>query len=289
MVSFKDQNPSYTYSVDSQPDETFKTAENNDADLGSFFSRPIKIDYSWSTSVPDFYQNFNPWTTFFENPRVINRISNFNNLRCKLHVKFLINGNGFHFGRLMANYKPLHLSDDFYVDRGLSRLDNVAASQRPHIYLDPTTSSGGDMILPFFWPKNYLSIPRQEWREMGEISIRTLQNLQHANGASDIARISVFIWAEDVTLSIPTSTEPGGLVPQSGEDEYGKGPISRPASIVARVMGQLTTVPYIGQYARATEIAASAINGMATMFGYSRPNTLSDIEPYKPTDRKSVV
>jgi len=283
MVSFKDQNPSYTYSVDSQPDETFKTAENNDADLGSFFSRPIKIDYSWSTSVPDFYQNFNPWTTFFENPRVINRISNFNNLRCKLHVKFLINGNGFHFGRLMANYKPLHLSDDFYVDRGLSRLDNVAASQRPHIYLDPTTSSGGDMILPFFWPKNYLSIPRQEWREMGEISIRTLQNLQHANGASDIARISVFIWAEDVTLSIPTSTEPGGLVPQSGEDEYGKGPISRPASIVARVMGQLTTVPYIGQYARATEIAASAINGMATMFGYSRPNTLSDIEPYKPT------
>jgi hypothetical protein len=283
MVSFKDQNPAYTYEVQSQPDITYKAAENDDADLGNFFSRPIKLDYAWGTGISNFSQDFNPWTEFFENDRVINRISNFNNLRCKLHVKFLINGNGFHFGRLLVNYKPLHTSDDFYTDRAFSRLDNVAASQRPHIYLDPTTSSGGDMILPFFWPKNYLNIPSQDWRQMGEISIRTLQDLQHANGASDIARISVFIWAEDVTLSIPTSSEPGGLTPQAGEDEYGKGPISRPASVVARVMGKLTNVPYIGNYARATEIAADAMGAVATMFGYARPNNLSDIQPYRPT------
>lgn len=284
MVSFKDQNTAYTYEVGSTPDATFQTAENNDASLGEFFSRPVKIEeFAWSTSIPDFYESFNPWTAFFENPRVINRVSNFNNLRCKLHVRFLINGNGFHFGRLLVNYKPIPSTDRFLKDRGLSRLDNVAASQRPHIFLDPTTSQGGDMILPFFWPENYLSIPKQEWRTMGDISIRTLQDLKHANGASDVVRISVFAWAEDVTLSIPTSSEPGGLVPQAGEDEYGKGPISRPASAVARVMGKLTNVPFIGRYARATEIAADATGAVATVFGYSRPNNLSDIQPYRPS------
>ena len=282
-MSFKDQNTAYTYEVGSSPDATYKTAENDDADLGNFFGRPVKIaDFAWSTSIPDFYENFDPWDRFFRNPRVVNRISNFNNLRCKLHVRFLINGNGFHYGRLLASYSPLATVDDFLVDRGLSRLDNVAASQRPHIYLDPTNSQGGDMILPFFWPDNYLNIPLQEWQRMGRISIRTLQNLKHANGASDISRISVFAWAEEVTLSIPTSTEPGTLEPQSGEDEYGKGPISRPASIVARVMGKLTNVPYIGSYARATEIAANAVDGAATAFGYSRPNDISNIQPYRP-------
>ena len=35
-------------------------------------------------------------------------------------------------------------------------------------------------------------------------------------------------------------------------------------------------------YARATELAASAVSSIATMFGYSRPVQLADITPYKP-------
>jgi hypothetical protein len=67
------------------------------------------------------------------------------------------------------------------------------------------------------------------------------------------------------------------------DDEYGTGPVSRPAGIVAKIAGKLTSVPYIGMYARATEIAAGAVSTVATMFGYSRPIVLEDIRPYKPT------
>ncbi|AMK49160.1 polyprotein [Marine RNA virus PAL473] len=368
-VTFKDQTPSYSYSVAANNDATFEVADRSDASLGEFFSRPVKIrEFQWATTTT-LFESFNPWTDYFTNPRVLNRITNFGLLRSKLCLKFVINGNGFHYGRIICSYIPLRDDDDFTVDRAFIPEDIVGASQRPHIYLDPTTSSGGTMCLPFFWYNNCLEVPNEEWSKMGTMIMHTMQSLQHANGANDSATISVFAWAEDVTLAVPTSSEPGGLSPQIGveseflppyskatsttpiprpwlsrkrnhdeididtgiriysestflgpnkcflwlanlsqdeletllpkvrglvlemhntpqmgmEDEYGKGPISRPASAVARVAGTLKNVPYIGAYARATEMAASATSAIATTFGYSRPNNLAAVSYMRPT------
>lgn len=289
-VRFSDQTPQWDYTVDSMPDPTFNIADSDDADLGNFFSRPVKIkSYSWAVNT-NLFETFNPWQDFFENPRVLNRITNFNLLRCKLKVRLVINGNSFHYGRAIASYIPLHNLDEFTKDRAFFTQDIIAASQRPHIYLDPTTSQGGTLTLPFVWYENALNIPAQEWREMGDIIIHGMQNLKHANGATDQVIVSVFAWAEEVSLSIPTANEPGALMPQMGEvfrpqvkDEYGTGPISRPAGVIAKVAGALSNIPAIGAYARATQMAASTVSGVASMFGYSRPIELADIVPYKPT------
>lgn len=316
-AAFADQNPAYSYVVDSEPDMTFKVADMDDADLNNFFSRPLKIaTIEWS--VPNFaYSRFNPWSLYFQNPRVINRVSNFKLMRAKLHVKVLINGNGFYYGRSIMSYLPLHKLDEFTVSRSFYNQDIVSSSQRPHIYLDPTTSQGGEMVLPFFWYKNALSVPDEEWDDMGELIIHSINALKHANAASEPVTISVFAWAEDVQLSIPTSVEPGGIAPQcgfedlephagdepdnsgsgkggggnapapaatsSGNDEYGSGPISKPASVVAKIAGMLSNAPIIGPYARATQMAASTTASVASMFGYSRPPVIADIVPYKPT------
>lgn len=288
-VRFSDQTPQWDYVVDSMPDETFRTADTQDATLENFFQRPVKIrSYSWGTGT-NLFETFNPWQDFFQNSRVINRITNYNLLRCKLKVRIVLNGNGFHYGRAIASYIPLHTLDNFTKDRAYFIEDVVAASQRPHVYLDPTTSQGGTLTLPFVWYANALKIPDQDWREMGDIIIHGMQNLKHANGATDSVTVSVFAWAEEVSLSIPTANEPGALSPQMGEvfipqakDEYGSGPISRPAGVVARTAGALSKVPGIGIYARATELAASAVSSIATMFGYSRPVTLAEIQPYTP-------
>lgn len=282
LVAFKDSSESWQYEVGSEPDYTFAICDNNDADLGNFFERPLKIrNYRWGTGTT-LYERFNPWTDYFSNPRVINRVANFNMMRAKLHVKIVINGNGFHYGRAIASYIPFLLDDDFTVDRTFVRQDIIQASQRPHIYLDPTLSQGGDMVLPFVWHDNALNIPDQEWNSMGEIILHTLQVLKHANGASDSVTVSVFAWATDVSLAVPTSSEPGAISPQAG-DEYGKGPISRPASILAKAAGSLRNAPVIGPYARATEMAASATSAIATTFGYSRPAVLNEALPYRPT------
>jgi len=287
ITTFSDQNPAYSYDVVSNPDATYMVSDTTDSDLNNFFSRPIKIaSYSWVISQ-QLFQVFNPWELFFSNPRIINRVSNYNLMRAKLKVKVVLNGNGFHYGRAIMSYTPLHNLDNMTVDRSFFIQDVVQASQRPHIYLDPTLSQGGEMTLPFFWHKNYLSVPNQEWTEMGEMVIHGMQNLKHANGASDNVTISIFAWAEDVSLSIPTSVAPGGLVPQSGlesgaKDEYGTGPISKPASIIARAAGSLVAAPVIGAYARATQIGAGAIATIASIFGYSRPINVDPIHSYKP-------
>lgn len=283
-VSFADQADQWNYTVPSMPDATYDIAKTDDADLNNFLSRPLKIQaYSWSTGS-SLYQTFNPWDDFFSNPRVINRITNFNLLRCKLRVKIVVNGNGFYYGRAIASYKPLHNLDDFTQDRPSVVEDITAASQRPHIYIDPTNNQGGELCLPFVWYENALNIPSAEWTEMGDMIIHSMQDLKHANGATDPITISVFAWAEDVSLSIPTSLDSTALTPQMAEvDEYGSKPVSNTASIVAKVSGMLSKAPGIGPYAMATSIAANAVSSIARLFGYARPAVLEDIRPYKPT------
>lgn len=294
MVTFNDQSKSYEYANDAPYEKTYCIADNEDANLGNFLSRPIKIqEYDWEVGTRVF-ETFNPWRDFFTNARVINRVANFNLLKCKLKVKVVVNGNGFYYGRAIMSYLPFAYDDRFTVDRAFFQEDIVGASQRPHIYIDPTLSQGGQLSLPFFNEFNAINVPQGAWTDMGEIRLMTVNSLAHANSGVTPVTISVFAWAEDVELSMPTSSEPVGMIPQSGvagkeEDEYGKGPISRPASAISSLAGKLTNVPYIGAYARATELAANAVSGVATAFGYSRPNNIRDFDHYRPAAVSNIA
>jgi hypothetical protein len=289
-VSFSDQNQQWTYGVEEKLDSVHHTADSNDADLNNFFSRPIRIATINWTVGSTFSDTINPWTLYFENDRVINRISNYNVMRSKLKVKILINGNGFHYGRALASYRPLPQDDNMITWRmGLVPQDIIGASQRMHVWLDPTKSQGGTLELPYVFWKNAMNVPDMDWREMGELDIASITTLAHANGGSDAITISVFAWAEDVALSIPTIATPGALRPQCLEeqsneaDQASSGPISGPAALVAKVAGSLTKVPIIGDMALATQTAASTIGATARLFGMSRPVDTGPIQSYKPT------
>jgi len=185
-------------------------------------------------------------------------------------VRFLINGNSFYYGRCLASYLPLHTTDGMSTSRIGVPNDMIQESQRPHVFLNPTESQGGDLILPFIWQSNALQIPQQEWTQMGKIIVRSFDILRHANGSTDPLNISVFAWAEDMHLSIPTSNQPGALSPQAGPDEY-QGIISKPANVVANVASALTPIPQISRYAKATSTMAKAIGSLAGAHGYSKP------------------
>jgi hypothetical protein len=204
----------------------------------------------------------------------------------------MINGNGFHYGRALASYRPLHELDAMVPWRyGLVASDVIAASQRMHVWIDPTKSQGGTLCLPMVFYKNAMNIPEMDWREMGELDLASVTTLEHANGGTDSVTISVFAWAEDVHLSIPTLAEPGAMLPQAGDeaDQMSSGPISTPAAAVAKVAGSLANVPIIGNMARATQLAAGATSNIARMFGMSRPVDTGPITSYKPTYAGNMV
>jgi hypothetical protein len=280
-----------------------------DTSLASFFERPVVTKtYTWTPGqVSPFTAVFNPWTDFFGNPRVINRINNYAMMRAKLHVKFMINGNGFYYGRLMADYWPLPTND--YVTSAVTIINEnaIQASQRMKVFIDPSTCCSNEMELPFVFYRDGVSIPTAEWSELGTIYVRELFGLKHANGSAQPITITVICWATNVEMSIPTSFDSTALVTQAGDhpkgkkDEYSNpGPVEATATAVASLAGSVSKIPFIGKYALATQMAAKlAAQGAKTM-GWSRPALIdphadmhpkfvSDLAPYNAGDNSAKL
>jgi len=291
-VVFRDGTPQWESSIVGAYDETRQVGMDQSVPIESFFSRPVKVvlpDWVPGSATP-YEFTLNPWSTFFFNKRISNRISNYNLLQATMKVKIIINGNAFYYGRLMADYAPLanyRTLDNFNTSIGANL---VSASQRSHLYINPTTSQGGEMHLPFIWPKNALSIPTGDVQNMGNVYFREVNPLKHANGSTTPVSIIVYVWAEDVVLSVPTTRNAAAIVAQS-RDEYGSKPISNLASNIAKISSKLESIPVIGSYAKATTMGATAMGSVAKVFGYSRPAQIEDSMKMimKPVSRMAVT
>jgi len=282
--------------------DSFRSSDMiQDLSLSDWFKRPIKIATTDWQVGSHFNLKFDPWTLFWEDPANLSRISNYKMLQCTMKVKFVLNGNAFYYGRILASYNPLAPSDGLKQTRDPVDADFVGMSQKPHVFLNPTLSQGGTLELPFFYYRNAIDIVEKGWTDMGEVTASSLQILKHANGADVPITVSVFAWAENVVFSLPTHYEPQTSLLFSSPnktlrdefraeaaDEYGQGPISKPATTVARVAGALSKVPFIGNFARATEIGAKSLSSVASLFGYSAP-TMLDKSQYIPVAKNTFA
>lgn len=281
ITHFYDANNDWVYDKQGEFDPTFSQATADDTSLENFFKRPIKVlEFPWEINT-DVLQQFDIWSAYITNKRVANRLTNFNNLRANLCTKITVNGNGFYYGRMLVSYVPNYAEDELSLFDS-SKVYKIPASQRPHIYLDPTTSQGGQMKLPYIWKNDYMSLPEGDFTNFGLLVLETLTTLQHANGATDSISVSIFAWLEDVTLATPTSQNILGLTPQSG-DEYSCNPVSTPALAVAGAAKSLSILPGISKYAMATSQIATMTAAVAKLFGFARPAVVQDIVPFKPT------
>lgn len=282
-VSFNDEAPGE--SVDIPADiHTESPYVPSNVHISKFLNRPVLIkNYTWSlgsTTVAE----FDPWNLYFSHTSIKKKIDNYYLMRCKLKLKFVINASPFHYGCMLAAYKPLskYLTSapiDTSSTGSTEDFQNVGFSQLPRVYIYPQTSQGGEMNLPFLWPKEWLDATySSELTNMGTVYLRPLTALAFANAGVGVnCNIQVFAWAEDVELSGPTVR----LAMQSGEDEYGS--ISGPASAVANVAGMLEKAPVIGIYATATRMAATAVGSIAKMFGFTNVPVIADIHQFTPS------
>jgi len=279
-MRFTDQAGTQEHTEANPLESTFMLADTTDT-VGGFFERPQLIfSEEWSPNAPFFY-TLDPWTEYFSNTKVVERLSNFHLLRCKLKVKVVLNGTPFYFGRLMMSYNPLSKLDAYTFYRNGTQQDFIEASQRPNIVLDPSVDEIGEMTLPYIYPKSALNIETGEWAQMGSLTLADLTTLLNANDADDALTVSVFAWAEDVQYSQPTSAV---IVPNQGEyeDNAPSGIVSKPATTVARLSTALANIPIIAPYAKATQLAASAIAKIASLFGMSRPRNVAPAYYYIP-------
>jgi hypothetical protein len=271
-LTFMDTNPAYVETVDSQLNDTIRNATNDDAvSYSDFFKRPVQINkYEWliGDNVPG---SIKPWDLWAKNKRVANRLNNFRNFRGKLHLKFVVQGNAFYFGRMMMSYTPFNYSP--FVRYNNNPLDAHTASQRPHIYLDPATSQGGEMVLPFFYPHDCLDMTVSgAFASLGDLWYLPLVQLSHTQNLTQDLRIVLYAWVDDIQLSTPTSVPINGLSAQSGE--YDTKPASKVQSVVAKASGMLQKAPAITEMALSTLMA---VGQLAAMFGFSRPRNIDKV------------
>jgi hypothetical protein len=268
-------------------------AYSSDADISKFLTRRVQIQtFTWSNNTA-LSVSFNPWEDFLSNPAVTNKLQNFNLIKGDLKVTFLINGTPFHAGIALASYSYLNRTNEFVTVGGDTQL--ITQSQRPHIFLNASTCKGGCVCLPFFVPQNYLSLtnPIISASSMGRINIGSFADLVQINGGTDAVTITVFAEMSNVKLSVPTMVAVSlsgsssmdfsyfELESQAGDEYEDSGVISGPASAVAAYAGYFTNIPYIQPFALATQIGASAVSGIAKIFGFSRPVMLDDIRPMR--------
>lgn len=281
-VTFHDENGGESVGVETAHPAYVLHDTVDSADLCDFLSRPVRIASVSYTEVQSLGTNLysgNPWNAFFSTPAIKYKLNNFGFIRCNLKLKFIVNASPFYYGAALASYQPLqNLTPTTIVDDGSTR-QLIPYSQRPHLWMFPQNSEGGEMTLPFFYHKAWLPLKvASEFTDMGELDIYNYAVLQSANGATGQGMtITVYAWAEDVVLSSSTTS----LAMQS-QDEYGTGPVSAPASAVANAAGMLKKIPIIGKFATATQIGARAISQVASLFGFTNVPVIEPSKPFRP-------
>jgi len=291
-------------SLSTQPsmaDPTFKMDKIDTGQLSDFLSRPTLVQsVSWLQGTPFGSFNLPVWTFFFQSPSIKRKIENYSFFQGEIHIKLMVNSSPFNYGAMIAAYEPL-VNHGYNVGAAANITANRICeySQFPHVWILPASNQGGEIVFPFFYDLDWLDLTKaSEVGAMGTLRLWEVDPLDTANGSvGQEVDIQIYVWFEKVELSGLTHKAPlqMGLMsdiidraPQmwkaataKSADEYAKRPVSSIAGTVAAVASPLTSVPGIGIFAKATQLGASAVSKIASIFGWTNPPNIANVEPVR--------
>lgn len=248
-------------------------------DIATFFARPVRIgNYTWLESdtvgTTRAYATWNDWVS---NAYIKNKLNNYAFIRGDLKIRLQMTASPFYYGKMLVNWQalPNFTPNTIVNDTGTRYF--IPQSQRPHIVLEPGKSDAYEMTLPFIYPANWLNAQSaQAFSDMGTLRHIVYSQLQSANGVTGVGiNVVTYAWMENIQLSGASI----GYAAQS--DEYGEGPVSKPASWVAKAASYFENIPVIGSFATATRIGAGAVSAIASLFGFTNVPVIEDTAPMR--------
>lgn len=272
----------------------YEVANQAGTTLTDFLKRPVEIYHQvWAVGSDFTPFRISPWEKYLTSTLIADKLKTFKLLRGTLHIKILVNGSPFHYGRVFVGMRPSRFNnctyDSFLPSTSYTienYFDGVANqtwqpaktfySQRPHVFVNPAQNEPTHIHWPFMAATDWLEVNKQaEYDRLGFLEIWVMNTLRHANGATDSVDISFYAWMDNVEICGATSlfveqNDVFDIVEQN--DEHNEdGPVSKPATAIANAASILSEIPVIGKYAKATEIGARVVGSIAAMFGYSKP------------------
>lgn len=279
VAQFLDETPGTSWEI-KHPEMTNLVDRQPEIELAKFLSRPVLIKtHTWAqTDSYNTTTTWYPWYLFFNSTPIKNKVNNYAFINCKLKLKFVINASPFYSGAMAFTYCPLQnlVGENLIADGSGGEL--IGFSQRPKVWIFPQTCEGGELTLPFFYHKNWLDITSAaDTQNMGTITPALFAPLVSATGITGTSVIvNVYAWAEDVKLHAPTTK----LALQSSEFDYKPSQIS---SSVAKAAGNLSRIPLIGPYMKATSAVASGFSKFAASLGFTNVPNMDKVDYFKPT------
>lgn len=269
--------------------------------MENFLARPVKI---YTTTLPydsHYWLRLNPWDMFTLVPSVRAKLRNYSYLRGTLHVRIAVAGTPFHLGRVLLSYLPMAGYNDVYNSLvtmyGVSTvnilppINNYLSQSEGSTTIDVKENKPVDIVCPFifnnpafrlFNDSNAIVAAGTSFTDVvnaGILSISSLNKIRNIQEVTDPLPIYVYAWMTDVKLGTPTGTvievTTESKVIKKGKkpkaDERKIGPVERLSTRVAEISSALTMVPSIAPFAMASEMIASSIGSIASVFGWSKP------------------
>jgi len=254
------------------------------ADLGDFLKRPVRIiKKTWleaDTIGPN--GSYDPWTLFLNDTKVKYKLNNFSFLSAKMHLRVVINASPFYYGAATLAYQPTggFAAVSPFVSGVTSVNSLIPYSQLKHVWIKAQKNAPCEMELPFIYKSDFVNIQKAaDVATLGILYWNIFVKLASANGVTGQGvTVQVYAWLEDVHLEGPSV----GIAMQGGDEYQDAGPVSGPATAVANAAGWLEDVPFIGVYATATRIAASAVSSVARLFGFTNVPNIGPVNALKP-------
>jgi len=273
VTGFTEEEPGEVSDITAPVNYLMSNSSENAA-LGDFLSRPVRINSTAWSLGNSLDVSFYPWYLYLNTPSIKEKIGSYSLIRGNLHLKVMVNASPFYYSAAILSYQPMLIFNPAPIVDGGSSEELVPLSQRPNIMIYPQDSLAGDMVLPFLYDREWLDLTdAARVTDMGYCRLKSFDILRSANAsAGATVTINVLAWMDNVALSGPTIE---GVL--QSKDEYGDNPISKPASAIARATGALSQAPIIGPFMTATSLAAGKIAGAAKIFGFTNPPNISPV------------
>jgi len=261
--------------------------------MDDFFSRPVQLGAFTLATATTLATSFDVWNLYFAEPAVRAKLRNYGFIRANLKVRANVSGTPFHSGRLLFSFIPFSsLVDAFQalVTVGASQSNFITyLSQVPGCQIvDVRRNTPVEMVIPYVSPQPMIRLFNKSTAatpsgtayndliEMGLLYVYSINQIASVSASPSPISVYIYGWLEDVELGCVTGTQTV-ITTESDDwiseaDERQSGPVQRIASRASEIANSLTSVPYIGAYAKASSMMLGGLSSLASLFGWSVPN-----------------
>jgi len=262
--------------VPSERDNTFNLMHTPDVSLNDFLARPVRICEYVVPVGSTLSATESPSYLFFTQKRIANRISNYAFISGRLHIKIIVTGTAFHYGKIVYAYEPMAIYRAARANTGTYPILQQYL-QLPYASVDVNATEGSILSYELLHPYGAVDLTNltANVNRTDRVYIAGLGPLRAVGDTTNPITVTAYAWMTDVKLSLPTITNITDLVEQSGE--YAEDNQHKPSTIdkVGQVMGSM--VNNIKPYAKATMDALGTGLQIAQMFGFSRPSIAAEV------------